>query len=67
MMGQLFALGLILAVWTAAAWFILPVGKFIHWLASSTQLAEFRARAVLTSIALIALAAGFDIGEQLID
>jgi putative peptide zinc metalloprotease protein len=55
MMGKLFALGLILAVWTAAAWFILPIGKFIHWLATSPQLAEFRARAILTSLVLIAV------------
>jgi putative peptide zinc metalloprotease protein len=54
MMGQLFAIGLVLAVWTAAAWFIIPVGKFVHWLATSPQLAEFRPRAVATSLVLIA-------------
>lgn len=52
-MGQMFALGLVLAVWTAAAWFILPVGKFVHWLATSPQLSEFRPRAVATSVALV--------------
>jgi putative peptide zinc metalloprotease protein len=56
MMGKLFAIGLVLAVWTAAAWFIIPVGKFVHWLATSPQLAEFRARAVATSLALVAAA-----------
>lgn len=56
-MGKMFSIGLILAVWTAAAWFILPTGKFVHWLATSPQLAEFRGRAVLTSLAMIAGAA----------
>lgn len=52
-MGKLFAIGLILAVWTAAMWFILPVGKFVHWLATSPQLAEFRPRAIATSFVLL--------------
>jgi putative peptide zinc metalloprotease protein len=51
-MGQLFAIGFVLAVWTAAAWFILPLGKFVHWLATSERLAEHRVRAVLTTIGL---------------
>ena len=52
-MGKLFALGLILAVWTAGMWFILPVGKFVHWLASSPGLNDFRPRAIATSLAMI--------------
>lgn len=52
-MGQLFFIGLFLAAWTAAMWFILPVGQFIHWLATSPKLAEFRPRAILTSILMI--------------
>ncbi len=52
-MGKLFAIGLILAIWTAAAWFIMPVGKFVHWLATNSQLSEFRPRAVATSIVAI--------------
>jgi len=51
-LGQMFALGLILAVWSTAVWFIMPVGKFAHWLATSPQLADKRARAVLTSLVL---------------
>ncbi|HMN42396.1 MAG TPA: PqqD family peptide modification chaperone [Phycisphaerales bacterium] len=54
-LGQFFAIGLVLAIWTAAAWFILPVGKLIHWLASAPALAEHRARAVLTTLAIVAL------------
>jgi putative peptide zinc metalloprotease protein len=53
-MGKMFALGLVLAIWTAAAWFMIPVGKFVHWLAASPQLADQRLRAVATSAAMIA-------------
>jgi putative peptide zinc metalloprotease protein len=56
-MGKLFAIGLFLAIWTAAMWFILPVGGFVHWLATSSQLAESRARAFVTSFVLIVVAA----------
>jgi putative peptide zinc metalloprotease protein len=56
MMGKLFAIGLILAVWTAVAWFAIPLGKFLHWLAAGPQIAENRGRAVLVSGALAAAA-----------
>jgi putative peptide zinc metalloprotease protein len=56
-MGQFFAIGAVLAVWTAAAWFILPVGTFIHWLATSPLHAEHRLRAWAISFGLIALGA----------
>lgn len=52
-MGKLFAIGLILAMWTAAAWFLIPVGKFVHWLATDQQLSEFRTRAIFTSLGMI--------------
>jgi putative peptide zinc metalloprotease protein len=52
-LGQFFAIGLVLAVWTAAAWFILPVGKLIHWLATSPQLSENRFRTVAATAALV--------------
>ncbi|MFM9996945.1 MAG: PqqD family peptide modification chaperone [Phycisphaerales bacterium] len=52
-MGQLFAIGLVLAVWTAAAWFILPLGKFVHWLATSERLGEHRPRAIATTLGLL--------------
>jgi putative peptide zinc metalloprotease protein len=55
-LGQFFAVGLVLAVWSAAAWFLIPIGKFVHWLASSPQLAEFRARAIATSLGLLGAA-----------
>lgn len=56
--GKMFAIGLFLAIWTAAAWFILPVGSFIHWHATNTKIADFRVRAALTSVALILLVGG---------
>lgn len=57
-MGQMFAVGLFLAIWTAAAWFLLPAGAFIHWLATHHSLAEFRPRAILTSVVLAAIVLG---------
>lgn len=54
-MGQMFAIGLFLAIWTSAMWFLLPLGKFVHWLASSPALAEKRGRAIVTSIASAAI------------
>lgn len=53
-MSKLFFIGLFLAIWTASMWFILPVGKFVHWLATSPHLAEFRPRAIVTSLLMIA-------------
>jgi putative peptide zinc metalloprotease protein len=54
-MGLMFGLGVILAIWTGVMWFVLPLGKFVHWLASHQSLSEHRTRAVLTSLALAAL------------
>jgi len=56
-MGKMFAIGLFLAAWTAATWFILPVGGFVHWLATGVPIAERRGRAIATSLALVALGA----------
>lgn len=55
-LGQFFAVGLVLAVWSAAAWFLIPLGKFVHWLAAGPQLAEHRIRAIATTLALAAAA-----------
>ena len=45
-MGKLFAIGLILAIWTAAAWFIMPAVKLIRWLSSGPKLADQRVRTI---------------------
>ncbi|MCA9297909.1 MAG: PqqD family peptide modification chaperone [Phycisphaerales bacterium] len=55
-MGKLFAIGLVLAVWTGAMWFILPVGKFVHWLGSSPNLVDRRARTIGLTVAMIVVA-----------
>ncbi len=57
-MGLMFAIGLLLAIWTAAMWFLLPLGKLAHWLATSGQLQETRTRAVLVTLLLAALGLG---------
>jgi putative peptide zinc metalloprotease protein len=54
-MGRLFAIGLVLAVWTGAMWFILPLGKFVHWLATGPNIADRRGRVIATSLACFAL------------
>ncbi len=54
-MGKMFGLGLVLAIWTSAMWFILPLAGFIHYLASSSKIAEHRARVIFTSLALTAV------------
>ena len=53
-MGKMFAIGLILAVWTAAVWFIMPVGKFINWLSTGPKLAEHRGRTIAITLGLFA-------------
>ncbi len=53
-LGVAFSIGLILAIWTAAAWFIMPSGKFMHWLATSSQHAEHRQRSIGITLALLA-------------
>ena len=55
-MGTFFGIGLVLAIWTAAAWFILPIGKMVHWLATSSQTADRRGRSVAITLGLTALA-----------
>ena len=55
-MSKLFGIGLVLAIWTAAAWFLLPSGKFIHYLTANPQLHDRRQRAVFVSLAILAAA-----------
>jgi len=57
-MGRLFAIGLVLAVWTGVMWFVLPVGKFVHWLATGSNIADCRPRVIATSLACFALGLG---------
>jgi putative peptide zinc metalloprotease protein len=52
LLGQLFGLGVVLAAWSFAAWFLVPTGTFIGWLASSPQLSDKRGRALLVTLAM---------------
>jgi putative peptide zinc metalloprotease protein len=54
-LGMMFGLGLVLAIWTGAMWFLLPAGSLIRWLGSSPQLHDKRAKAVAKTLAMAAL------------
>ncbi len=61
-MGKLFAIGLILAIWTAAVWFILPLGKFTHWLAASPKLSDHRVKTIgITLVTAVLLFVGLGV------
>jgi putative peptide zinc metalloprotease protein len=51
-LGLFFGLGLVLAIWTGAMWFLMPAGSLTKWLASSPQLHDKRARAVGLTLAM---------------
>jgi putative peptide zinc metalloprotease protein len=53
-LGEWFIIGLALAVWTTAAWFMLPLGKLAHWLATASITAEHRARTIAITLACTA-------------
>lgn len=53
-MGKLFAIGLLLAAWTLAMWFVLPVGTFLRWLVTNTSVQDRRTRVWGTTAALTA-------------
>lgn len=55
--GQLFFIGVVLALMALVAWFVLPVIKFGHYLISNPELDRVRPRALATSLATIALIA----------
>jgi len=44
-------LGVLLAVAAVVAWVIVPIGKFVHYLTSGSELMRVRTRAILTSLA----------------
>lgn len=54
-MGKMFAIGLILALWTAAAWFIMPLFKLVRWLSSGPKIGDHRARTIAITLGLVAL------------
>ena len=56
--GKLFLLGVVLAVAASVAWLCVPVGKFIHYLATNNELMRVRARAVGTVMGFVAIVVG---------
>jgi len=44
-------LGVVLAVAAVVAWVIVPIGKFVHYLTSGSELMRVRRRAILSSLA----------------
>jgi putative peptide zinc metalloprotease protein len=55
-------LGMILAAMAIVAWVLVPIGKFVHYLASNSELMRVRTRAMATSMmvpAVIVAALGF--------
>ncbi len=53
LIGTWFGVGFVLAIWSAAAWFLMPLGMLVHFLASSPKLAERRGRAIALTILMI--------------
>ena len=47
--------GAILAAMAVVAWVVVPIGKFVHYLASSSELMRVRMRAVATTLAVPAV------------
>ena len=56
--NKLFFLGAILAVAAFVAWVLVPLGKFVRYLATSGELARVRARAVVSTVMVILLVVG---------
>ncbi|MEM0913361.1 MAG: efflux RND transporter periplasmic adaptor subunit [Planctomycetota bacterium] len=52
---RLFFIGAAFALWAVFSYFILPIGKLAHYLASHAELARCRTRAVLTTLTMIAV------------
>lgn len=50
---QLFVLGVIFAVLTAGTWFVVPLGKGIHYLFASPRIRRVRGRAMAVSMAMV--------------
>lgn len=59
--GKWFTLGLMLAAWSAFAWGLVPLSKFLHWLFTAPALHEHRARAVVVTT-VFALVVGGGLG-----
>jgi putative peptide zinc metalloprotease protein len=56
--GKFFTVGLILAVWSLAAWLVFPAVKFLRWLVTGPALSEHRGRAVAVTVVFAAVLIG---------
>jgi putative peptide zinc metalloprotease protein len=50
---RLFFIGAAFAIWAVVAYFVLPVGKLAHYLASHAELARCRSRATLATVGMV--------------
>ncbi len=55
---RFFFIGAMLAVGAIILWLVVPLGKFVHYLATSQELTRVRPRAILTTLAFLILVAG---------
>lgn len=55
---QFFIIGMIFAIVGATMWAIMPLGKFVNYLATSPEIARVRGRAIGSSLAVAALLIG---------
>ena len=53
--GQLYVVGVLLALWSLMAWLVVPIGRFIRWLAVSPTLIRHRARAIAVTAGAVAI------------
>ena len=51
--SQLLTAGIALALWSFIAWALVPLGKFIHWMATGPVLTEHRLRAVCVTVGFL--------------
>ncbi len=49
LMGMFFSIGMLLVAILVVRWVVLPLGKFLHYLATSSELVRCRERAICTS------------------
>ena len=56
--NQMFVLGVLLAITSAIAWLLVPIGKFVHYLFAGQELARHRMRAMLATAGFVLLLVG---------
>jgi len=54
--GQLFGLGIVLAVSALVSWLVVPLGRYVRWLALDARLAPARRRTIAVNVLVLAVA-----------